>query len=201
MADSPIINHSEVVYRPGDRDAARAFFETMGFQVGEFPGFPWLVINVDSSGNGQPRVDNVMYANDSTPAQQNLETALEQRLAADPELAELLERYLSVRRAHPQYVHHFGASVPTHEDWEQRVERLRGASENHPLLQGRITMDVYEPGVPGALGPLSQAFIHTDIIQVGPLPMGTLLFDLQWAPPLDFNREASLEFPDRLTMV
>jgi hypothetical protein len=189
-----------MVYRPGDREATKAFFEAMGCAVSELPGFPWLVINIDP---GRPGLssDNAMYANESTPAQQNLERALEQRLAADSELAELVERYRGIRRAHPQYVHHFGASTATHEDWAQRVENLQEANRSHPLLKGRIEMYVYEPGVPGALGPLSQAFIHTDIIQVAPLQMGGLLFDLQWAPPLDFANAASIEFPDRLAMV
>jgi hypothetical protein len=63
-------------------------------------------------------------------------------------------------------------------------------------------MDVREPGVPGALGPLSQAFIHTEIIQPGPLQMGGLLFDLQWAPEVMDIREASkIVFPDRVGMV
>jgi len=199
MAERPLLNHAEMVYRPGDRDAARAFFETMGFAVSELPAFPWLVITVDpEAGWG---VDNVMYANESTPAQQNFEKAFEQALASDSELAGTLQRYLGIRRAHPQYVFHFGASVPTHEDWQERVERLQEANRSHPLLAGRIEMDVYEPGVPGALGPLSQAFIYTDIIAVGPRQLARLLFDLQWAPEIDFQNMVPIEFPDRLAMV
>src|SRR5438874_5921109 len=65
VAERPLLNHSEMVYRPGDRDAARAFFDAMGFAVSEIPDFPWLVITVDpEAGWG---VDNVMYANESTP--------------------------------------------------------------------------------------------------------------------------------------
>ncbi len=199
MAEHPLLNHAEMVYGPGDREAALAFFDTMGFAVSELPGFPWLVITVDpEAGWG---VDNVMYANESTPAQQNFEKVFEQALASDSELAGTLERYLSIRRAHPQYVFHFGASVPTHEDWQERVERLQEANRSHPLLAGRIEMDVYEPGVPGALGPLSQAFIYTDIIAVGPLQLARLLFDLQWAPEIDFQNMVPIEFPDRTAMV
>lgn len=198
MAERPILNHSEMVYRPGDREATRALFETMGFAVGEVPEFPWLIINVDAEAG--PGVDNVMYANESTPAQQNLEASLERVLASDSELAGRLERYRNIRRAHPQYVFHFGASVPTHEDWLTRVERVREAIENHPLLAGRIDMDVYEDGDPGALGPLSQAFIHTDIVEWGPFQLGGLLFDLQWAPELDLDDMMPPAFPDRMAM-
>jgi hypothetical protein len=199
VADRPILNHAEMVYRPGDREAAKAFFETMGFMVSEIPNFPWLVITVDpAEGWG---TDNVMYAQESTPAQQNFEAAFAEALANDSDLADKLERYVNIRRAHPQYVFHFGASVPTHEDWQQRVDALREANESHPLLKGRIDMDTYEPGVPGALGPLSQAFIYSDIIAVGPIQASRLLFDLQWAPEIDFENMVPIEFPDRSAMV
>ncbi len=201
MGDFPMVNHAEMVYRPGDREAARALFETMGCAVGELPGFPWLIINIDASVGGALTADNIMYANESTPAQQNLEAALEEAIAANPNLAEKLERYKAIRLARPQYVHHFGASVATHEDWLSRVEALQDANANHPLLRGRIEVDVREPGHPGALGPLSQAFIHSDIIQVAPLQMGGILFDLQWSPTVDPADIGPIEFPDRMQMV
>lgn len=198
MADRPTLNHAEMVYRPGDRETARALFETMGFGVAEYDAFPWLVVNIDAAaGRGR---DNVMYVNESTPAQQNFEASFAEVLAGNSELADKLERYRKIRRAHPQYVFHFGASVATHEDWAARVEALREANVTHDLLKGRIDMDVREPGVPGALGPLSQAFIYTDIISIGPLQVGGLLFDLQWAPPLGPD-VGKIEFPDRLAMV
>jgi hypothetical protein len=190
-----------MVYRPGDREAARTFFEALGCAVSELPGFPWLVINVNPARPGLSP-DNVMYANESTPAQQNLEAVLEQRLASDPELAAVVERYRAVRLGHPHYVHHFGASLPTHEQWEQRVESLREAIRTDSRLKGRVDVDLREPGAPGALGPTSQAFIHTDIIQVAPLQVGGLLFELQWAPPRDPDFDTtSIVFPDRLAMV
>ena len=202
MAERPILNHSEMVYGPGDREAATALFEAMGFRVEDIPGFPWLIINIDDSVSGAG--DNVLYAQESTPAQQNYEAALQKALDADSDLADKLKRYRGIRREHPQYVFHFGASVPTHEDWLRRVDILKEANESHPLLKGRIDMVVKEPGVPGALGPLSQAFIHSDIIQVGPLQHGGLLFDLQFIPDADDDTAAtvaSIVFPDRLAMV
>lgn len=199
MAELPLLNHAEMVYRPGDRDAVRAFFEAMGMTVSERPKFPWLIVSVDPSlGQG----DNVMYIQESTPAQQNLEQKLHNLLGTDPELKDLVDRYQRIRRAHPQYVFHFGASTPTHEDWERRVATLREANESDPLLKGRIEMYVYEPGLPGALGPLSQAFIHSDLIQCGPLQIGPILFDLQWSPPRDhLAASAAIQFPDRTKMV
>jgi hypothetical protein len=199
VAERPLLNHAEMVYRPGDREAARAFFETMGFEISERTGFPWLAVVVDPKAGRSG--DNVMYVNESTPAQQNFEQALDQALASDSKLAYKLERYLSIRRAHPQYVFHFGASVPTHGDWQERVDRLREANRDHPLLTGRIDVDVREPGDPGALGPLSQAFVHTDVIAAGPFQTDRLLFDLQWAPEIDYQNMPPIDFPDRTAMV
>jgi hypothetical protein len=199
VAERPLLNHVEMVYQPGDREAAQAFFETMGFAVSDLPGGPWLVITVDPE---TPGVDNVMYANEPTPAQKNLEAALEQAIANDSELADTLDRYRSIRRAHPQYVFHFGASVPTHEEWQARVERLQEANNSHPLLEGRLDIKISEPGLPGALGPLSQAFIYTDILACGPFALATILFDLQWSPErVPGEVRAPIEFPDMAAMV
>jgi hypothetical protein len=200
VAERPLLNHAEMVYHPGDRAAAQAFFETLGFGVSDLPGGPWLVITIDPKAGVS--TDNVMYANEPTPAQQNFEAALEQALATDSQLAATLERYRSIRRAHPQYVFHFGASLPTHEEWEERLERLQEASRNHPLLAGRVDIKVSEPGMPGALGPLSQAFIYTDILACGPFALAGLLFDMQWRPDLAPGEpRAPIEFPDMAAMV
>src|SRR5579862_6974982 len=117
MAERPLmLNHVEMVYRPGEVDAARAFFETLGFGVSQWNA--WLVVEIDpDNGNG---IDNVMYASEPTPAQQNFEAALEHALTTDSRLANTLERHRSIRRMYPFYNFHFGASIPTHEDWQER---------------------------------------------------------------------------------
>jgi hypothetical protein len=203
MADRPIINHAEMVFRPGDREAARALFQKLGFRVGEIEGFPWLAIDVDHEApEGELRVDNVMYANESTPAQQNLEAALQQKLDDDPEFANLFKRYMDIRFERPQYHFHYGASVPTHEDWKRRVDDLAEANESHPELKGRLHLSAREPGDPGALGGLSQLFVYTDIICCGPHPFGPMLFDLQWSPGTERLLETMpTSFPDRLQMI
>jgi hypothetical protein len=200
VPERPLLNHVEMVYRPGDREAAQAFFETLGFAVSDLPGGPWLVIRVDPDADFDG--DNVMYANEPTPAQRNFEAALERALENDSELAETLDRYRSIRRAHPQYVFHFGASLPTHEEWEARLEQLQEAARSHPLLKGRIDIKVSEPGIPGALGPLSQAFVYTDILAAGPFASSGLLFDMQWKPPVDPDAPREpIDFPDMAAMV
>jgi hypothetical protein len=181
MAGRPlIINHVEMVYQPGEREAARVFFETLGFGVTDFG--PWLVIAIDpENGNG---IDNVMYASEPVPAQQQFEDALQNAITNDGAAAAALEHYNNVRVAHPQYNFHFGASIPTLEDWEQRTARVKEAAESHPLLKGRVEVSAFLPGDPGSVGPQYQTFVLTDILATGTLQTG-LIFELQWTPSND----------------
>jgi hypothetical protein len=178
VAERPLLlNHVEMVYRPGEAEHARAFFETMGFTVTKSTA--WLRIRINPEGNG---VDNVMFANEATPAQQNFDTAFERALASDSRLAETLDRHRKVAREWPYYNFHFGTSIPTHGDWERRVERLQHASVNHPLLEDRVELVVFEADTPRALTKHSQAFVFTDILTTtGPFTQG-LQFELQWTP-------------------
>jgi hypothetical protein len=177
MTVRPFINHVEMIFRPGEREAARAYFELLGFGVSDFG--PWLVVAVDpDEGNG---IDNVMYASEPIPAQQKAEDALEAAIAGNPETLAALEHYRTVRVAHPHYNFHFGASVRSHEDWIERTERAQDAARSHPLLKGRIDVSAFNPGDPGSVGPQFQTFVLTDILSTGTLQTG-LIFELQWTP-------------------
>jgi hypothetical protein len=202
MPERPLmINHVEMVYRPGQVEAARAFFETMGFAVSEYG--PWLIILVDpENGNG---LDNVMYCNEAVPAHQRFEEELERVIATDEKLSAALDHYRDVRRAHPQYNFHFGVTLPTLAEWETRLERIQEASRNHPLLAGHMEVIVFESGHPDGVGPASQAFCYTDILASGTLPMG-LVFEVQYMPVPDSGDTWSEElwsgkFPDLSLMV
>jgi hypothetical protein len=210
MADYPVLNHAEMVFRPGDREAAQALFETMGFRVGELPAFddsPWMVVFVDRDApEDEIIVDNLMYANESTLAQQNLEAKVQEFLDSDAEFKRLHDRYQELRVERPQYNFHFGSSVPTREEWQARVDALKEANESHPLLKGRLQIDVREPFTdnPLALGGLSQLFLITDIISVGVYPFASLLFDLQWSPGAEVllkTMPTADQYPDRKDLV
>jgi hypothetical protein len=198
MSDRPLLNHVELVYPKGGIDAARAFFETMGFGVGDFG--PWLVVLIDpENGDG---INNVLYASEGTPAQQKLEAALQKTIDGDAEVKRLLDRYHAIRQQHPQYTFHFGGSVPTHEEWEARVARLREANESHPLLKGHVEVVVLQPGDPYHLGNTPQAFVHTDLVATGPFYLG-MTFDLQSRARGDtfMPDPTKMVFPDTSGMV
>jgi hypothetical protein len=178
-----------MTYRPGEVEHARALFETIGFGVNRWES--WLHIYVDpANGNG---IDNVMYANEATAAQQNFEAAFADALASDSRLAQTFERTRELAREWPYYNFHFGVSLPTHEDWAERVERLQEASRSHPLLKDRIELVVVEPSSPQALSALSQAFIFTDILTSGGSFAHGLQFEIQWVPSPE-SGELTLEW-------
>jgi hypothetical protein len=171
------INHVEMIFQPGEREAARTLFESLGFEVSDFG--PWLVVSVEpATANG---VDNVMYASEPVPAQQRFEDALAKAIANDPEATAALKHYRGVRVEHPQYNFHFGASMASYEDWEQRTAQVKETVENNPLLKGRVDVSVFNPGDPGAVGAVHQTFVLTDILATGTLQTG-VIFELQWYP-------------------
>lgn len=179
MAERPrTINHVELVYPAGGKEAARAALELLGLTVSE--GGPWLAAVVDP--DTANFVDDIIFASEVTPAQQRFEEAFANAVEADAQLASTLERYLEVRGQHPQFPFHFGLSVPTHEEWDQRVREIEKASREHPLLAGRIEVaGRFEPGDPGAITYLSQAFIRTSALASETLRLG-MQIELQWAP-------------------
>jgi hypothetical protein len=173
-----LLNHVEMIYRRGEKEHARAFFETMGFGIENLVS--WLVVKVDpEEGNG---LDNVMYANEPTPAQQNLNDAFDRVVASDAEFKHALDRTRELAREWPYYNFHFGVALATHEEWEKRVERLREANRSHPLLKGRVELVIMEPTTPRALSAQSQCFIFTDILAAGGTFAQGLQFELQWTP-------------------
>jgi hypothetical protein len=191
VSDAPLLlNHAEMIYRPGEAEHAKALFETIGFGVSRWES--WLHIHIDPvNSNG---MDNVMYANQATPAQQSYEEAFVQALADDSRLAQTFQRNRELARAWPYYNFHFGAAIPTYADWQERVERLQEANRSHPLLKDRVELIVIEPSTPRALSALSQAFVFTDILTSGGPFVQGLQFEIQWRPGPESGEETTLEW-------
>lgn len=179
MADKTFLNHVEMVFPPGDQEAARAFFEILGFSVLDTP--PWLTVGVEPT-EAANWADNVLYAQQAIPAQQRFEDELARVIESDAALAEALNHYKAVRRAHPQLAYHWGVHIPTHEDWAERVARVQEAARSHPLLKDRIEVIVFEPGSSEtAISTQSQAFVRTDVLAAEGFTFG-LEIELQWTP-------------------
>lgn len=195
MTDRTFLNHVEMVFPPGGLEAARAFFELLGFHVIDTP--PWLTVGIEPA-EAENWADNVLYAQEAIPAQQRFEDELARVIEGDPALAKTLDHYKKVRRAHPQLAYHWGVHIPTHEDWKARVSRIRDAAENHPLLKGRVEALVFEPGEhPDAISTQSQAFIRTDVLAAEGFTFG-LEIELQYTPRDEKgnpNAEATGYFP------
>lgn len=189
MAGRTFLNHVEMVYRPGDEEAAREFFELLGFAVQFTP--PWLTVGVEPT-EADNWADNVLYAQPAIPAQEKFEAELARVIESDERLAAALNRYKEVRRNHPQVCYHWGVHIPTHEDWEQRVARVQEAAKSHPLLKGRVEVMVFEAGKnPHAISTQSQAFVRTDVLVAEGYPFG-LEIELQYTP-LDENGKSNAQ--------
>lgn len=197
MSDRPFVNHVNMVFPEGGKEAAHAFFELLGFKVLDTP--PWLTVAVDPE-ESENWADNTLYAQEALPAQLKFEKRLQALIDSDSELTAELEHYKEVRRAHPQLAYHWGVHIPTHSDWQERVSRVQEAALTHPLLAGRIEVMVFEPGKnPHAISTQSQAFVRTDVLAAEGFTFG-LEIELQWTPQTEdgkSNAGATGYFPSK----
>lgn len=175
---SRFLNHTEVIYAPGDRALAKDLFRAIGCRVldpqeeagppelGPAAG-PYLIIFVDP--DATDLIDNVMYASEVTPAQWGFEQELRRQLAEQPQLGEARGQYIDMFTAIPQAMTHFGMAMPEAE-LEATLDRLR----SNPALVERVNISgPYRPGDPGSVDPrVVQAFLHTDIISSNVLAIG-----------------------------
>jgi hypothetical protein len=166
-----LLNHVELVYRPGEREVARALFETLGCAIRDSGG-PFLSAMVDpATGN---YLDNVMYCSEVTTEQWAFEQALQGALGRDAELGETGRSYASLLARAPQHAFHFGITYETLAEWEEALTRIEKAGADDPDLEGRLSVRaVFRPGDPGSFGDtFVQAFIHTDVVAAGLLTLG-----------------------------
>ena len=164
-----LLNHVELLYRPGERQLTGQVFEILGCGVVESGG-PYLVIPIVEGSDDT--TNNVIYASEVTPEQWRFEQMLQSRLANEPELAGAYEGYAELLRREPQRATHFGIRFPAQQRLEETVDRIRGGLG--PDLQGRLEVSaVFYPGDQGALSPtLIQAFVKTDVFAAGLITMG-----------------------------
>lgn len=167
LAGSRLLNHTELIYAPGERELAGKLFELLGCRVED--GGSHLIVIVDPA--SECWYDNCLYASEMLGEQQSLEGLLEKRLADDPQLRAGLEGYRAGFARRPEYVTHFGIRIPSREALEEILERIENAEGD---LAGRIeVVRRIEPGDADALDPsLIQVFVRTDVCAAGLLTLG-----------------------------
>lgn len=161
-AEGRLHNHTELVYRPGERQLAAQVFETLGCRV-EDPGGPYLVALVDP--RGDDFYDNCLYASEMVEEQIALEETLRRDLEAAGELADGFRKYVARFEREPQRTTHFGIRMPP-EQLEAAIARLESPP---PELRARLALSaVFRPGDPGCLDEnLIQVFLRTDVVAAG----------------------------------
>jgi hypothetical protein len=172
-----VLHHAALLYAPGERPLARAFFELLGCDV-EDSRSPFLLGRLGSgSATGD---DHWMFASEVTSDQWALEQALVDALH-DGVLADAGAQYRARVRADPQHACHFAIRYSTLDDLDAVVDRIERVDENTPVLAGRVSLSgVFRPGDPGSVSTTqTQAFVYTDVVASGLLAFGQHI-ELQW---------------------
>jgi hypothetical protein len=178
------LNHTELVYAPGDRSLARDLFRALGCRVldpqeeegppelGPAAG-PYLIVFVDPGSTDL--IDNVMYASEVTPAQWAFEEELRRFLDQRPQAAASRQTFLDRFGEAPQAMTHFGLAMS-----EDQLEKALVRIEETAALAGRVRVSgPYRPGEAGSVDPrVIQAFLYTDIVS-GNLLVGGQQIELQ----------------------
>ena len=95
-------------------------------------------------------------------------------------LHEVFAAYRAATFASPASIPHFALNFPSMAAVEPVLDRL--AHGLSPALADRVGLKVFRPGDPGAMGKdCTIAFVHTDIIVLGPGGFGQLI-ELQGRP-------------------
>jgi hypothetical protein len=169
-----LLNHSELVYRPGERELAIRVFEALGCAVSGKEN-TYMGVRIEPSASGF--INNMFYASECTPEQEALERELSAAIAAGGPLAESFRAQQEKLRNEPQSSTHFGIRLPSEAALAEVLERVRKTGEE---LGGRLSVSgVFHPSDPGALAQgMIQAFVKTDIVAAGLCTLGQH-FELQ----------------------
>jgi hypothetical protein len=166
-----LLNHVQIVHRPGELPLVEALFDVLGLST---VTSPFVIGDIDpATANG---VDNMLAGSQADPAQLAFDDALAAALRQGT-LAETYLRYQDLLAHSPQYGMHIGIRFDAFADWQDTVDHLAAVDSLVPSLAGRVRVcDVIRPGHPASLSPLlHQAFVWTDVIACGPLPLGMQL--------------------------
>jgi hypothetical protein len=164
-----LLNHIEMVYRPGERHLVTKLFTALGCNVTD-TGHTHLAIALGAT--DKYMLNNTVYASEVTPEQWRLEQQLGRALEGESPLAAAYAGYDDKFRHDPQLTSHFGIRYPSFEALEETLKHLE--NDLDPELAGRVQIKgVFRPGQPGSyVDFIMQAFIKTDIAASGLLTFG-----------------------------
>jgi hypothetical protein len=164
-----LLNHLEMVYRPGERHLVNKLFTALGCMVND-TGHTHMGIAVGAT--DKFGLNNALYASEVTPEQWALEQQLQKALEGKSELAAAYSGYEEKFRRSPQLTSHFGIRYPSFDGLERTLAHLE--NELDPELKGRVQIKgIFRPGDPGSLSDfIMQAFIKTDIAASGLITFG-----------------------------
>ncbi len=164
-----LLNHLEMVYRPGERHLVTKLFTALGCTVIDTGG-SHLGISVNPT-EEFPR-NNALYASEVTPEQWELERLLQKALEGGSALSAAYAGYEEKFRRHPQMTSHFGIRFPSFDAVEEVVSHLQDNLDAE--LKGRVQLKgIFRPGGPGSYSDsVMQAFIKTDVAASGLITFG-----------------------------
>lgn len=182
IADYPgvMLNHLEVLYKPGERELAVALMTALGFEVADYDkvsssGQSYLFIHLEPT--DLDTINNIFYLSEARAEQLELEEALQSARQSDARLGAACDGYINKALTKPHGIPHAGIRFSSFESLEVVLDRLKVAAEGE--LKGRIDLTVIAPGDPGSMSDkLLQAFLYTDVVASGLFGLGQV-FELQ----------------------
>jgi hypothetical protein len=190
------INHSEMLYRPGERDLAIRFFEALGCAVNEIDAGAlgrYLVIRIEPSDRNIGR--NSFYCSEVRPAQWEFEQELLRQLDdASSALAIARRPFREMIDTQAYAAGHIGIRTPSTAAVHEVLDRVRTTKD----FDGRAAVAcILEPeGDSDGMLPI-QAFVWTDIVSASLLSIGQV-FELQG----DSGVESDLDsLPEGVTLL
>ena len=165
-----LLNHVELVYRPGARGRVARVFEVLGCRVIETGG-PYLVVQIER--DTPSLLDNVIYASEVTPEQWRFEAALGRALGAGDALGEAHRSFGGRLRDQPQATSHFGIRVGSEAELDGILDAIDSLAPAADAVCDLEVTGVFRPGDPGALSDsLIQAFVRTELCAAGLITLG-----------------------------
>lgn len=162
------LTHVELLHAPGERRLAARVLELLGCVVAD-SGRHWFTAFIDS--DLRDYANNALYISEVPPEHVTLSAAL----------ADAVEDWRSLVRTAPQMTPHFGLRVGSVREQRRILDDVARAGTEDPELHDRIeVLGLFPHDAPDAIATsMDQAFIWTDVIASGPMPLGQVI-EIQW---------------------